>query len=148
DDRDLDATDQRKLSSLELPRDRGVLAIRRHRFVEDQLAEPGVRFENDAMAALVFAEQIRPGPHRMRPDVEAVGFGDLPRDRGGGRHRKYVNERVVGLLETNAKRVAVDDLETPDRGVVVELAVPLRRGDQFVAAHELAFDEPGPRGLE
>ena len=81
----------------------------------------------------------------MGAEVDAIRLDGLARDRGGRRHREHVRKCVVGFLEPDAQRVAIDDLKPGERRLVVELAAFLRRRLQLVAADKLAFEDPRPR---
>ncbi len=148
DDRYLDAPRKRQLPALERRRDR--LRCRRHRprgHVR-RVAVAGVRHQHDLRAALVLAEHVRSGPDRVRTDVETVGIDDLAGDGRRVRHGEHVEEAEVRLREADAQRVAVDDLEAGDRGLVVELPGsegPLAHG---VGTDDLAVDQPQPRALD
>src|SRR5439155_20795502 len=57
---------------------------------------------------------------------------------------KRVGKAQIGRPEMNAQRVAIDDFEARHRRRVIEMARLLRLRARFVAADELAFDEPQP----
>ena len=149
DHRDLDAADERQLLALERRGDRHRLRRHRARRHVGRLAKAGIREQHDLRAAPVLAEHVGPGADRMRAEIAAVRLDDFARDRGGVRHREHVEEAQVGLLQADAQRVAIDDLEPRDRRVVVEFAgssSALRA--HLVRADDLAFDQPQPRALD
>ena len=80
-----------------------------------------------------------------RPPVVRVGLDHLARDRRRRLVGKYVGQVVVGILEADAQRVAVDRLEAGHLRVVVELAALLRRLGRLVQPDDLALDQEGPR---
>lgn len=78
----------------------------------------------------------------MGAEIEPVGFDDLASDRRRVRNRKHVEKTQIGLLQPDAKRVAIDDLEAGDGRIVVEFARFQRRFADGVGADHLAVDEP------
>ena len=145
DHRDLDARHQRQPLVLQR-RDQW---LRRRRYRPDRhvgdAAKARVRLEDDARAPLVLGEPVGARADGVGADVAAVGLDDLARDGAHVRHGEHVREAVVGRLEPDLQRVAVDDLETGQRRVVVEPARARRRGLGLVAADQLALDQPRPR---
>ena len=111
-----------------------------------------IRLEEDLRRADPFRELVRAGADRIRHDAAAfvaIGGDDFARDRARRLVREHVREVVVGLLQADAQRVAVDGLESRDLRVVVELAaVLLRLLGQFVEADDLAFEQPRPRRMD
>jgi hypothetical protein len=81
-------------------------------------------------------------------EIETVRFDHFARDCSRVGNRKRVQESQVGLLQANPQRVAIDDFESRNRGVVVELAGLRGLGACFVAAYDLAVDEPCPGALD
>ena len=59
--------------------------------------------------------------------------------------RQHVSQVVVGLLEPDAQRMAVNRFEAGNLLVVVEPGALLRRVGEFVQADDLALDQPRPR---
>ncbi len=81
-----------------------------------------------------------------RPPVlgAAVRLDDLARDRRHDARRHELEEHVVGLLELDLQRVAVERLQALELRVVVEPAARLRGRDELVGADELAVEVEAP----
>jgi len=84
----------------------------------------------------------------VRAEVESVALGHLARDRAEVGDCEDERKAVIGSVETDAQRVAIDDLESRDRDVVVEAPRLLGGANRLVAAGELAFEQPQPRALD
>src|SRR5262249_2252350 len=89
-------------------------------------------------------QYVRTGADRVRAEIESVSLDNLACDGGRAAESEAVEESEVGLFQPDAQRVTVDDLETRDRRVVVELPGLFRLCARFFASHDLAIDEPGP----
>ena len=58
----------------------------------------------------------------MGAEIRSVRRDDFARNRRGVRHREHVKEAQVGLLQADAQRMAIDDLESGNRRVVFEFS--------------------------
>jgi hypothetical protein len=78
--------------------------------------------------------------------VLAVALDDFTRDDAVRRRCQDVGEVVIGVGEMEPDRIAVDDLDAGDFGVVIE-AVPVFLGQRFllVEADDLAVKKKSPR---
>ncbi len=136
DDADLDAAHQRQLPAAKL-RERTVVG--KAAFGIELVAKRRIRLQHDPLSAPPLLEAERPGAHGIRHHparAVRVRFDHLARDRGGSDGREIGQELVVGEIELELQRVAVDRLQALHRRVVVELARFLRFRDDGLGADE------------
>ena len=89
------------------------------------VAKRRIGLQHDPLPAPPVLEAEGPGSHRIRhhpAGAVRVGFDHFARDPRGGDGREVGQELVVGEVELELQRVAVDRLQALDRRVVVELA--------------------------
>ena len=107
--------------------------------------KPGFATQHDLRAAPVLAEHVGPGADRMRAEIAPVRLDDLARDGRRVGHGEHVQEAQIGLLQTDAQRVAIDDLEAREsarRSRICPILSALAR--ELVGADDLALDHPQP----
>jgi hypothetical protein len=140
DDADLDAPDERKLPAAEL-RERAVVRVAALRI--GLVAIRGIRLQHDLLSAAPFLEAIGARPHgiRHRP-ARAIGvrLDDFARRARGGDGREVGEKLVVGEVELELQRVAVERQQALHRCVVVELARFPRLRHDGLRAHEAAVE--------
>src|SRR5258706_335812 len=141
---DLDAPHEGQALATQVGRDLPRRLVVAAGALEELLAVAGIRFEDDARASEPLPDEERAGAHRVRMEVLAVELAHLARDRRGGRHGEHEGKAVVGVVELDPQRVAVERAQSRDRAVVVEAFGLLRLGHQGVGALDLAFDQEEP----
>ena len=146
DDADLDAADLRYPLAFHR-RDRGLVArVVGAGEVPDDLAIVRIRLEDHLGFSYPVGQDIGSGPDRMRVGIVGVGLDYLTRDRRHGRHGHDVGEVVIGFLEVDAQRIAIDQLEPPHRSIVVEPARLDGSCRQFIETDDFSVNEEAPRG--
>ena len=146
DDRDLDLAHLRHLLAAHVLHQRVVPRRFRHREVPGEAPILGIRLEHDLRAAGPARQHVRARADRMAHRVVGVALDHLARDDPERDVRGDEQEVVVGLLEPEAQRVAVDDLDPRDLRVVVELPALLRRRGVLVQPDDLALEQERVRG--
>ena len=142
DNADVDAADCRQALAFHLGDNRAVGGI--GAFGKNHFAKIRIGFQQDLVRALPVLEHIRAGADRIahRPAVTllAILFDHLAGDSRHRRLRHVVHQHVIGVLELEPYRVAIDRLHAFDLCVVVQLAGLFRLFDDRVGAHELVLD--------
>ena len=151
DDAHFDAADQGHLLALHLRGDAFVLGFGPRLEIPDEAAIARIRLEDDLRRADPVLEEIWSGADRIRHRAArfvGVLLDHFARHRGSRLVRQHERQVVVGLLQADPQRMAVDGLEPGDLLVVVELRVFLRRIRELVEADDLVLDQPCPRGAQ
>ena len=124
DDADLDSSDLRHFLALHLGDQFEIGRVVRFE-IPHEAAVVGVRFQHDLGASNPLLENVRPGADRIRhraARLVGIRFDDFARDRRRRLMSEHVGQVVIGVVQPNAKRVAIRRFKTGDLRVVIEFA--------------------------